>query len=177
VDSIEEEEGKEKKEKNLSLFELRKRTYVGGELSLLFGNRTYLFIAPIIGYDITPKFSAGVSGMYQFFRSQNPFNGSVATSHAYGGGVFARLRPIKPLLLQTEFNLYNTDDYTTSFVGDRTNVPALMAGLGYAGNMGEGAYYQILLMYDFIDDFNMPLPRLFPNFPVYIKYGFVFHLG
>jgi len=166
-----------KKEKNLSLFELKQRIYVGGEFSLRFGLLTYLYISPIVGYDITEKFSGGLSTMYQLFRFRDPATNFVSSSHAYGGGVFLRYRPIEFLLLQTEFDLFNSDDFTTTTVSnDRVNVPVFMAGLGYAGSMGDKAYYHLMIMYDFIDDINMPLPRFFTP-PVYIKYGFVFHIG
>ncbi|MBD3636724.1 MAG: hypothetical protein HUJ25_05225 [Crocinitomicaceae bacterium] len=165
------------KEQKVDTYELKKHIYVGGDLSLSFGAQTYLYIAPLAGYEIWQGISAGVSTMYQLYRV-NFTNGSSLSSHSFGGGIFARWRPpVFPyILLQTEFDVYNAEDFTTLYSGDRANVPAFMSGLGYAGGMGK-AYYQILLMYDFVNDVNNPLPKLFGNIPLYLRYGMVFYLG
>lgn len=183
MEKNEEDPDKPQKERKITPFEIKQRTYVGGEFSILFGTATYLYIAPMVGYDLVPqKFSVGLSTMYQYYREQTIF-GSFS-SHAYGGGLFVRYRPWRPLLLQTEFDVYNTNDFTQSSL-PRVNVPVFMAGGGYAGSMGDRAYYQIMLMYDFIDDVNNPLPPLFCGLvggtiqclPIYLRYGFVIYLG
>lgn len=160
----------------VSPFELKQNIYVGGEVSARFGTVTYLYLAPFAGYDIYQGLSAGVSSMYQLFRAKYT-NGAIVSSHSYGGGLFLRYRP-KPLeflLFQTELNLYNTEDFGSTISSDRVNVPAFMSGVGYAGSMGDRAYYQLMLMYDFIDDYNMPLVPVF-SIPIYLRYGFVFYL-
>jgi len=172
------ENEKPKKERKMTPMAFKERTYVGGELSLRFGNFTYIYVAPFMGFDIIKNFSAGFSTMYQFYREYNPLSGQVFSTHAYGGGVFLRYRPIKPILLQTEFNLYNTQDYSSgAFWGDRVNAPVFMAGGGYAGGIGDKAYYQIMLMYDFIQHESNPIPPLWFGIPLYLKYGIVFYLG
>jgi hypothetical protein len=160
-------------ENKLNLFKLKENIYVGGEFGLSLSNiSTYVFVAPFVGYDITEKFSAGISGMYQFSRVR--WFSQTATSHAYGGGVFLRYFPIKQLIVQSEFDLYNAQDFFTQDY-KRVNVPAFMSGLGYANYLGEDAYYQILLMYDFIQDKNMPLPDIvIPG--LHLKFGLVWHL-
>jgi hypothetical protein len=165
----------DQKEPKISPYNLKQRIYVGGDLSLSFGNQIYLYIAPMAGYDIWGGISAGVSTMYQLYR----INGVSQSYHSYGGGIFTRWRPppLDFLIFQTEINLYNTDDLTSLYQGDRVTVPAVMGGLGYAGGFGK-AYYSIMLMYDFVNDVNMPLPRMFgPSFPLYLRYGMVFYLG
>ncbi|MCH2234553.1 MAG: hypothetical protein MK078_09895 [Crocinitomicaceae bacterium] len=153
------------------------RAYVGGELSLQFGTFTRVYLAPMAGYDITRSFSGGVSIMYQLLR-QSFLNGGAISSHTYGGGLFLRYRPIPQFIAQTEFNLFNTEDFASSNpIQERVNVPVFMAGLGYAGDFGGRAYYNALLMYDFVRDPNMPLPQLIPGIPLYLKLGMVFYLG
>ncbi|MDA7803705.1 hypothetical protein N8987_03945 [Crocinitomix sp.] len=172
IEDAKKEEDKEAK-KHVNFFELKQRIYVGGELALSLGTGgTYLYAAPLIGFDITEKFSAGLSGMYQLQRLRLN-NGSVFNYNSFGGGVFTRLRPIEPLLMQVEYNLFNTSIYDTG--PERVNVPAFMAGLGYAGAMGPQAYYQIMLMYDLIADPNMPLPGFIIP-PLHLKFGFIWHL-
>jgi len=158
----------------INWFNLKQHIYVGGEIGLSFSNgSSYINLAPIIGYDITERFSAGASIMYQLWRFKNQYTTYNHTT--FGAGVFARLRPVDPLILQLEFDLYNTVNYADlSF--DRVNVPALMAGFGYANSVGDGAYYQIMILYDFINNPNMPLPPILFA-PLHLKLGFIWHLG
>ena len=167
----------DQKEQKIDAYELKKHIYVGGELSLSFGNQLYLYLGPLAGYEIWKGISAGVQLEYQLNRFTLT-NGSTISSHAYGGGIFARWRPpvFTYALLQTEFKVYNVEDFNTVYNADRTTVPAFMGGVGYAGGF-DRFYYHVLLMYDFIGDDLMPLPRFFGGLPLYIRYGMVFYLG
>jgi len=100
----------------INWFTLKQRIYVGGELGLSFGGgATFINIAPLIGYDITERFSAGLSATYQLWRV-NSFN-----FNTFGGGVFTRLRPIEPIIMQLEYDLFNTCLlYTSPSPRDRT---------------------------------------------------------
>lgn len=161
----------------INTMELRERIYVGGDFSFSFGNQLYLMVAPMAGFDIYKGLSAGVSTMYQLRRFTFN-NGSSVSYNAFGGGVFTRFRPpvLPMLLLQTQLDFYNTEDLQSPFVDARKTIPAWYGGIGYAGGFGK-AYYQIMLMYDFVDDPSMPLPKFFGNIPLYIRYGMVFYLG
>lgn len=163
-------------EPKLNRAELLSRTYVGGELSLSFGSNTQIYLSPFVGYDIFKPWSAGVSMMYQYNRIFDGFN--VYQWSSYGAGTFTRYRPIPQLVTQLELNWYNNIDFANgNSFEDRTNLAAFMGGLGYAGDWGGRAYYNILLMYDFINNPNMPLPQLITGIPLYLRYGFVFYLG
>ncbi|WP_027420631.1 hypothetical protein [Crocinitomix catalasitica] len=158
------------KESRLNPFKIKEKIFVGGEAGLSFGSYgSYVFLAPIVGYDITEKFSTGISAMYQFNSYAN------YRYHTYGGGIFTRFMPIPQLIIQAEIDLYNGEDYST-FVRDRTNTPALLGGIGYANYFTNDTYAQILVMYDFIGDPNMPLPFfLVPR--LYLKFGLIWHLN
>lgn len=157
--------------------EQKNKIYVGGDISLSFGNQLYFYVAPMIGHDIYKGLSAGISPMYQVYR-QNFTNGSSNSFHSFGMSTFLRYRPLPVpfLLLQAETGIINTHDWSTATTDDRANVPVFMMGAGYAGGLGN-SYYQIMLMYDFVDDPNNPLPRMFFNLPLYLRYGMVFYLG
>jgi hypothetical protein len=170
-----EEAKKEDDKEGINWFQLKQKIYVGGELGLSFGGgSSFISAAPIVGYDITERFSAGISGMYQLWRLRD-FAGNTFNFHSYGGGIFARLRPIEVLIMQVEANLYNTNDFASGSL-DRINVPAVMAGLGYAQPIGGRSYYNIMLMYDFINDPNMPLPPFFLE-PLHLRLGITLYLG
>lgn len=162
------------KEPKLDLYEIKKKIYVGGDLSMRFGNLTYIYAAPLAGYEFYKGISAGITGIYQLVRVNNGFG--VVSESTYGGGLFVRYRPLDFLLVQTEFDLLNTVNYTSA-PGNRINFPVFMLGAGYAGSMGQRAYYNVMLMYDFIDDPNMTVPRIVPFAPLYLRYGFVWYLG
>lgn len=165
------------KEKKIDPFELKKHIYVGGDVSFTFGNPLYLYLGPLAGYEIYKGASAGINTMYQVQRFSLANNSSIS-SHAFGGGPFVRYRPefFEYIFVQTEFWLYNIEDFSTAYTKDRTSVPAWNFGLGYAGGFGN-AYYQISLMFDVINDVNNPLPKLIPGIPLYLRYGMVFYLG
>lgn len=158
----------------INFFELKKKIYVGGDISMRFGNITYVYAAPIAGYEFYKGLSAGVTGIYQLLRINNGF--SVMSESTFGGGIFVRYRPFDFLLFQTEFDLLNTVNYTSA-PGNRINFPLFLAGAGYVGSMGSRAYYNITLMYDFIRDPNNSILPIVTFAPLYLRYGFTWYLG
>lgn len=158
----------------INWFEQKKKIYVGGDLSLRFGNLTYAYLAPLAGYEFYKNMSAGVTAIYQLVRVNN--GSTIFNESTIGGGVFMRYRPIRPLILQLEFDYLNTVNYTSA-PGNRINFPVFLGGIGYAGDLGDRAYYNVMLMYDFIDNPNMTIPPIFPFAPIYLRYGMVFYLG
>jgi hypothetical protein len=161
-------------EPKVDLYELKQKIYVGGDVSMRFGNLTYIYAAPLVGYEFYKGLSAGLTGIYQYVRINNL--GSIQTEGTFGGGVFMRYRPIEFILLQTEFDILNTVNYTSA-PGNRINFPAFMMGAGYAGSLGDRAYYNVMLMYDFINNPNMTLWPIVTFAPVYLRYGFVWYLA
>jgi len=172
---IEDAKNSDTTDSKFNRFELKERIYVGGELGLSVSpGGGYILLAPIVGYDLTEHFSAGISTMYQLYRFRT-YSGTFNLS-TVGMGVFGRYRPIDQLILQAEFDVFNTVDFVngTSYK-DRTNVPAFMTGLGYAGG-GSKSYYQIIVLYDFINNPNMPLPPFIFN-RLHLKMGMIWHLN
>lgn len=161
------------KDTKFDVYQMKQHTYVGGDISLRFGTNTYIYLAPLIGYDIYKNFSGGVTTIYQLVRWNN---GAYSYNEStIGVGGFLRYRPIQPIILQTEFDIFNTVNYSGT-PEPRINVPAFFMGLGYAGNMGSRSYYNILLLYDFIRNPNMPVPPFIQQ-PFYLRAGMVWYLG
>ncbi len=161
-------------ETKVDLYELKKKIYVGGDLSMRFGNLTYIYAAPLVGFEFYKNLSVGLTGIYQYVRINN--FGSIVTEGTFGGGAFIRYRPIEFLLFQTEFDILNSVNYTSA-PGKRINFPAFMLGGGYAGSLGNRAYYNVMLMYDFIDNPNMTVWPVVTFAPIYLRYGFVWYLA
>jgi hypothetical protein len=160
----------------INWFEQKQKIYIGGEANLsIRTGQIYIFASPQIGYDLTERFSAGLITLYQLYRIRD-FSNNIYHISTIGAGVFARFRPIQQIVLQTELDIFNTSDLVNNSIEDRVNVPAFMAGGGYSSSFGSRSSYQIMLMYDFIGNPNMPLPiLLFPR--VHLKMGFYWYLG
>jgi hypothetical protein len=161
-------------EPKVDFYELKKKIYVGGDLSMRFGNLTYIYAAPLVGFEFYENVSVGLTGIYQYIRVNN--FGSIVTEGTFGGGAFVRYRPFDFLLVQTEFDILNTVNYTSA-PGKRINFPVFLFGGGYAGSLGDRAYYNVMLMYDFINNPNMTVPPIVPFAPIYLRYGFVWYLA
>jgi hypothetical protein len=64
----------------------KERIFFGGNLGLVFGTVTHIEVSPMVGYYLTPRLSAGVGVIYEYFRNRYYLpNGT----NIYGGNVFA----------------------------------------------------------------------------------------
>jgi hypothetical protein len=168
-----ENDSTEMKEPKINPFKLKDKIYVGSGINALFGSRTFFYISPMVGYDITEKFSGGVSTMFQYFRS-----GTAYKESSIGAGIFARLRPIEQLVLETSINRYSTTINGNSDL--KLKATSWMLGAGYASSLGGRSYYQIMLQYDLLRSINVPEPSLFGfqnGGGIYYKFGLVFYLS
>lgn len=163
------------KEPKINPFKLKDKIYVGSGLNFLLGTVTFIYVSPMVGYDITEKFSAGIGTMYQYYRL-NLGGGNIGYSNSLGGGVFTRFRPIKKLILETSINTY-----ITTYNGNvKVRSNSWMLGAGYANSMGRKAYYQAMIQYDLFRNQDVPEPILIPfsnGGRLYYKFGIVFYLS
>jgi hypothetical protein len=113
--------------------------------------------------------------MYQLNHFRNTYD--TYNYHTFGAGIFARFKPIKQIVIQSELNAYNTDLFNSLIPNvNRVNVSAFLTGAGYTNQLGNRAFYQIVILYDFIDDPSMPLrSAVFSRF--YLKMGLFWYLG
>jgi len=155
-------------------YKLKDKIYVGSGLNLLLGTTTFIYVSPQIGYDITPKFSSGISTLYEFYRIQYT-NTTSAYSNSFGVGYFVRYRPIQQLILETSINHYWSNFNSTYKVQSNS----LMLGVGYARPLGNKSYYNIMIQYDFLRDMNVPEPAIISaaTWRLYYKFGMVFYLS
>jgi hypothetical protein len=138
--------------------------YYGGTVGFNFwSDYFYLSLNPLVGYQISPKFSVGGKLMYSYINDQRyePFE---LTSHNYGAGIFARFRPIYQIYLHAEFDYASYEDYTlyTPIVGEpyteseRNWVPFLLVGGGFVQRVGSNAAVYVEVLFDVIQDENSP---------------------
>ncbi len=140
----------------------KEKLFFGGGLGLSFGDVTYINIAPVIGYRITPKLSAGLRLFYQY-RSYKDYvvgNGATYDSNDYGVGVFGRFVIFGPIYIQAEYEYSSYEYYYTVDNKERRGYNSFMAGGGFMQPIGRNAAFYITAMYNFSysDDTTTPQP-------------------
>ncbi|HIP35880.1 MAG TPA: hypothetical protein EYG85_03405, partial [Crocinitomix sp.] len=162
------------KSPKINPFEIRDKIYVGSGLNLMFGNTTFLYVSPQVGYDIFPKISAGFNTLYQFLYYKYS-NTAALRVNTFGLGMFMRYRPFKQLILETSINHY-WSDYNKIY---KEQANSWMLGLGYARPIGNRSYTQFMIQYDLLKDWNVPEPYIIEtlNWRLYYKFGFIFYLS
>ena len=120
------------------------RLFYGGDLSLNFGDVTYIYLAPTVGYKVTPKFGVGLGPSYSYLNDKR-YAGYHYETSTYGGRAFAQYRIIEQALLYTEYELVNAEVYNllqTKLV--RANIGSLFVGGGYIAPIGENSNFTIM---------------------------------
>jgi len=147
-----------------------KRIYYGGSIGLIFGDYTSVSVEPMVGYNFTPKFSAGGRVSYEYVRDHRYTE--THSSHNYGFGTFGRYRFIPELYGHAEFAAMNYDLYTASGASTRDWVPFLYLGGGYTQRIAKNvsAYAEILV--DVWQDDNSPYQDWAPQYCFGIGVGF-----
>lgn len=123
---------------------LSDRLFYGGDLSLNFGDVTYIYLAPTIGYKITPKFGMGLGPSYSYLNDKR-YAGYHYETSTYGGRAFAQYRIIEQALLYTEYELVNAEVYNllqTKLI--RANIGSLFVGGGYIAPIGANSNFTIM---------------------------------
>ncbi len=131
----------------------KERVFAGGNLGASFGTIQYLYLAPIVGYRITPKFSAGGGIIYQYLRDTRP---PELTTNNYGGNLFARRAIYGPLFAQIEYEYLNFE-YVTNFNGTefqtaRRGYNSVFIGGGIAQPLGRNAAFMLSAFYNLTYD-------------------------
>lgn len=135
------------------------RLSFGGNFGLAFGSVvTSIVIAPTIGYNVSPKFTAGLGPIYQYYKDNTYPNSG---NSIYGGGVYGRYYPLDMIFLQTEFQVLNLDElrYPVDQIRQRVTIPVLFVGGGYTQRTANGSGIYIGILYDLIGDINSPYPN------------------
>ena len=150
----------------------RDRLFFGGNFGLQFGNVTNIDISPLVGYKITPRFSAGIGLTYQYIRFNNyDYNTSV-----YGGRVFSRFIVTGPsaptnIFIHAEYETLNGDVFNANTqLIEKAWVPAAFGGLGFIQSIGGRAAFGLTVLYNLLYDPD----RSFYGSPWVVRAGFTF---
>jgi len=126
------------------------KLFFGGGLGLSFGDVTYISIAPVIGYKVTPKLSTGVRLTYQYRRYKNvypPYD--IFESHDFGIGAFGSYMIFGPIFLQVEYEYLSYEYFTVTDTKVRQGFDSFMAGGGIMQPIGRNAGLFLTVLYNF----------------------------
>jgi hypothetical protein len=142
---------------------LKERIFVGGDLGVSFGSDiTYIRVAPMLGYIVSPKFSVGLGPSYQYWEDRRFVPKLEST--IWGGSTFARYFLLDAVFLQSEFEVLNLEEIAFSPNSDfgnrnRVTIPVWFVGGGYSQRTASGSGFFVAVMYDLIGDRNSPYPN------------------
>lgn len=135
-------------EKPVKEREFKDRIFFGGGLGLQFGTITAINVSPLVGYRITEKLSAGLSGTYQYYHNRQ-FDMS---TDIYGGGLFARYLITRMLFVHAEYealSLRSENFWLANQSGKRFMEQNYFAGGGVRLHLGGRSYFNLMLLYNF----------------------------
>jgi hypothetical protein len=151
----------EKKEKGFK----KEKLFTGGSISLSFFNNTFLIGgSPVFGYSLTKWADVGIVVNYNYtsYRDYPAFNDRLRQT-LYGGGVFARLFPVRFIFVQAqaEHNFIRLK-YIPAGIGTSytTNIDAnsLLVGGGYTTGRwpGNNNFFYVAVLFDVSGNSNSP---------------------
>ncbi|MFV2055591.1 MAG: hypothetical protein ACC707_03945 [Thiohalomonadales bacterium] len=134
--------------------------FFGGTIGLGLGDVEYYELSPMIGRNLNPKTTLGVSFMYRY-RKDKRYEPDYSTND-YGATLFGRFNLTPKFYLQAEYEYL---DYEYASIDGRGNVietlqddfTSFLAGAGLRSPLGKNASMYITAMYNFnYDDANSP---------------------
>ena len=144
--------------------------YWGGSINVRFGRTSGIGLYPLVGYKITPRWSAGVRLGYEFWwRSR--FSETL-TSHAVSGSVFSRYRIIPQIYAHAEGGAGNYDRSLFTEGGSRVTYPFLFLGGGFSQPLSRRSWLLFEVLYEVIQDVNSPYDGGGPLISVGFGVGF-----
>jgi len=141
----------------------KERIFLGGDFGAAFGTDiTFVRIAPLLGYNVSPKFSVGAGPSYQYWRDRTSTPNLEST--IWGGSTFGRFFVLDEVFLQSQFEILNLDEIAFGIGSDfgdreRVTIPVLFIGGGYSQRTSNGSGFFLAVMYDVIGDRNSPYPN------------------
>jgi hypothetical protein len=160
----------------------RDRLFFGGNLSLAVGTVTLIEISPLVGYRLTPRWSAGFGIKYEYYKSSSQDLGYIRingySTSIYGTNVFTNYVFFKnflseglSLMAQAEYEALSLEkkyfqDYSSS---GRFVLHSVFMGGGIRQRIGRRSSINILLLYNLTETQNSP----YPSNPI-LKFNFIF---
>ena len=157
------------------------RLILGGAFGGSFSNvGSYILLQPMVGYAVSERFWAGLSGTYiyqSFTYPTSPNTTAKQEQSIYGGSVWGRFYAFGDFYLHGEVEALNGEFFdeeyylqTNVYRLRRDWVPAVYLGAGYGGRMRDGgAFVSFHIMWNLIYD---PYRSFYSNPILRIGVGF-----
>lgn len=146
------------------------RIFYGGSLGLSFGSYTTVRVNPLVGYRLTPKFSAGITALYEYSAYTTSYGKQ--NYNNFGGSLFGRFRFIPQLYAHAEFN-YTNYEYSNRYNEKyRLGVPFVLLGGGFSQRVAGNTYAYGQILFDVLMDENSPYADWTPFYSVGVSVGF-----
>ena len=143
----------------------KENLFTGGSISLSFFNNSFLVgINPVFGYSLTKWADAGIVINYNYtsYRDYPYFNDRLRQT-IYGGGVFAKLYPVRFIFVQAQAeHNFITLKYLPangSSTITKTDGNSLLVGGGYTTGRFPGSgtsFFSVAILFDVSGSSNSP---------------------
>ncbi|MCW3076939.1 MAG: hypothetical protein JWO32_1548 [Bacteroidetes bacterium] len=125
-----------------------KFTY-GGNFQAYFGNPTFIYVSPSIGYMILDNVNVGVGMIYNYTHVDYGSSGKYSQS-IFGGHSYIRYSFTPSFFLQGQFDkLLQPDIYNFKNPNQKIWIDYVMGGAGYSQPIGQSVVFNTSLMYNF----------------------------
>lgn len=140
-----------RKEKNFFKdSKLRENLIWGGNFQAWFGNPTYIYLSPGIGYTFFEHFQLGLGFIYNHTSYQT--RGMQFKQNIFGGHSYARLVFAENFFLQVQVDKLKQPDIYGSDPNAKRWVNYLLGGFGLRQPMGENIALTTSILYNFHPD-------------------------
>ncbi|MFY9310900.1 MAG: hypothetical protein WAQ28_17770 [Bacteroidia bacterium] len=140
------------------------KVFVGGNFGVQLGTSTFIDVSPLIGYRITPKFSAGIGATYQYFHYKDRYYD--LETNVFGGRVFGRYLFTDYLFGHAEYEYLNLEAFDF-MPRRRVDVVSILGGGGYIQRFGRNSAIVAMILYNFTESlytpYNNPVIRIGVN--------------
>jgi len=138
-------------------YNFKSHLYFGGGFGLQFGYMTLIEVSPLVGYNITPKFSVGLSPTYKFYKYNDYYGQNIdLKTNVWGGSIFSRYYIFESVFAHVEYEslLYNTHSPGNPETKQQYN--SFFVGGGYNQRIGSNSGMYIMVLWNLNDTPNSP---------------------
>jgi len=156
-----------RKKSFLNFDQWKEKVTFGGNFQAWFGNPTFVFLSPTIGYSPVDNFNLGVGVIYNYSKVDFGQYGKYSQS-IFGGHSYARYFFTESYFAQVQYDRLRQPNLLSYKQGEKTWIDYLLVGGGLRQSVGPKAALTMSLMYNLT-------PHLLSIYPsrVILQFGIV----
>lgn len=155
-----------KKHKTIDLLE---NAVWGGNFQLWFGNPSYFYASPSIGYRFFERIQVGAGMIYNYNRFTTSYG--IYTQSIYGAHSYARIIISDNFFLQGQYDKLKQPDYYSTEPGAKRWVSYAIAGIGMQQHVSDKLTLTTTIMHDFSRDKLSIYPDIILQFGITGKFN------